>query len=274
MSIDVVKADGTREPFKEEKLRTSLRRSGARTEDIDHVVREVARELHDGLTTKEIYRHAFSVLKKKETTAANRYSLRRALFDLGPTGFPFERFLAQVFEYEGYIVEVGAELKGACATHELDLVAFKKDNCFIAEAKFHVRPGIKSDLQDALYSYARFLDLKGVQPHAEFCSVKEGMVITNTKFTRTATDYAECVGLSLLSWNYPKEHNLQKRVEDSGLYPVTVLSCLSKSEKKRLLEENIVLCSDLVERQRHLSSLGIPQKKIEKALEESRKLCS
>lgn len=51
-------------------------------------------------------------------------------------------------------------IQGKCAEHEIDIAAFKDDHSFIGEAKFHARPGIKSDLQVAMYSYARLLDLK------------------------------------------------------------------------------------------------------------------
>jgi hypothetical protein len=41
-------------------------------------------ELKEGMTTSEIYGHAFSLLKKYHVSLAARYSLKQAIMDLGP----------------------------------------------------------------------------------------------------------------------------------------------------------------------------------------------
>lgn len=274
MSVLIEKADGTKEPFQAQKLRNSLRRAGANQAEIHNVVSEIEGELHEGMTTREIYQHAFTILRKQADVVSTKYSLRRALFGLGPTGFPFEQFLARLYEAQGYRVDVGAVLPGTCGTHEVDLVASKEDDCFLAEAKFHMRPGIKSDMQVALYSYARFMDLKGIQPHKGACPVTHYRIITNTKFTSTAIAYAECAGVELLSWDYPKKNNLQDMIESIGFYPVSVLQHLSTKEKRMLMDAGVILCRDIVEKQQHLDMLGISDKKAAQALEESRKVCS
>ena len=160
MPIKITKADGTVEYFKVEKLRRSLRRSGARPEQVNHVIAELTPTLHDGIKTQEIYRNAFRLLHNNDSPVAARYSLRRALFNLGPTGFPFEKFLARLFASDGYSTKTGTMLQGKCAEHEIDVAAYKADHSFVGEAKFHARPGIKSDLQVAMYSYARLMDLR------------------------------------------------------------------------------------------------------------------
>ena len=146
----IKKADGTVEEFNENKLKRSLQRSGASKDEIDFIVGRIQQELHDGMRTQEIYQKAFAYLKVGEKPVAARYSLRRALFNLGPTGFPFEDLLSRLFKSEGYDVKTRSVLSGRCATHELDVAAYKSDHSFVAEAKFHAHPGIKSDLQVAL----------------------------------------------------------------------------------------------------------------------------
>lgn len=273
MSILITKADGTTEPFKVEKLRRSLRRSGASQAEITHVITTISKELVDGMLTQDIYRRAFTILHDQELPAAARYSLRRALFGLGPTGFPFETFLARLFEAEGYKTRVNINLQGKCAMHELDVGAYKADHSFVAEAKFHSRPGIKSDLQVAMYSYARLLDLRESRICQEdVCGVKEFWLVTNTKFTSTAMQYGECVGLTMLSWNYPRKNNLHDRIQRAGIYPVTVLQTLSQKQAQILIDREAILCRDIVQQPHILRHLHLSAKKAQDVLAEARSL--
>lgn len=273
MSIQITKADGTVEHFKIEKLRRSLRRSGAQPEEVNRVIAQIIPTLVAGVTTQEIYRNAFKILHQSDSPVAARYSLRRALFNLGPTGFPFERFLARMFALEGYTTKTGSLLQGRCAEHEIDLAAYKEDHSFVGEAKFHARPGIKSDLQVAMYSYARLMDLKGSKIcHEDICGIKEFWLITNTKFTSTARDYGECVGLKLLAWNYPKHNNLHDRIQRLRIYPITVLQGLTATQVKMLIERDIIICSDLVANPQVLQHLHLGTKRHESILNEAREL--
>ena len=274
MSIAIRKADGTVEYFKVEKLRRSLRRSGARPEEVNRVISTLMPTLHDGITTQEIYRNAFTLLHNSDSPVAARYSLRRALFNLGPTGFPFEKFLARLFTLDGYTTETGSMVAGSCAEHEIDLAAYKADHSFVAEAKFHARPGVKSDLQVAMYSYARLLDLQGKKIcYEDICGIKEFWLITNTKFTSTALKYGECVGLKLLSWDYPRRDNLHDRIQRAGVYPITVLQGLSAKQARILIDRDIVICSDLVANPHVLRHLHLSRRKYEAILNEARQLC-
>lgn len=275
MSFLVTKADGTTEYFKVEKLRRSLRRAGAAPEEVNQIVAEVNKTLQSGIQTQEIYRQAFTLLRQSRVPAAARYSLRRALFGLGPTGFPFELFLSRLFERDGgYKVATGSIISGKCAEHEIDVAAYKEDHSFVAEAKFHARPGIKSDLQVAMYSYARLLDLREAKICTDdICGIKEFWLITNTKFTSAAERYAECVGVKLLSWDYPKQNNLHDRIQRAGIYPVTVLQSISPSQIETLIARGIILCQDILEQPHMLRHLHISAKKHEALLEEVKAIC-
>ena len=269
----VTKADGTVEAFDPAKLRNSLKSAGAPKETVNDIVAQVEAIMHDGMRTGDIYRHAFSLLRSAPVPVTARYALRRALFGLGPTGFPFEAFLGKLFQKYGYETRTGVTIQGRCALHEVDLAAFKADHAFIAEAKFHVRPGIKSDLQVAMYSYARLLDL-GDQKicQDDICGVKNLKVITNTKFTRAAVDYAHCVGVELLSWDYPKTGNLYQMIEEHKLYPVTVLRGLSAAQKQLLLSQGVILCEDLIQQPQVLNELRLSARKMEALIMEARQL--
>lgn len=270
MSFSVRKADGTSEFFKVEKLRRSLRRAGAQPSEILEIVKDVEAHLYDGIRTQEIYRYAFELLRQMGAPIAARYSLRRALFGLGPTGFPFETFLARLFDVEGYTTQVGITLEGKCAPHEIDVAGYKHDHSFVAEAKFHARPGVKSDLQVAMYSYARFLDLQQQRICADdICGINEFWLITNTKFTTTAEKYGTCVGLQLLSWDFPHHNNLHDKIQRAGVYPITVLHSITSQQVSVLIQHGIILCRDLLERPGVVRHLHLSERKIEALMQEA-----
>ncbi|MCA9353953.1 MAG: ATPase [Candidatus Kaiserbacteria bacterium] len=271
MSVLITKADGTTEYFKVEKLRRSLRRAGASPDEINEIIADVDKTLVDGIRTQEIYRHAFDLLRRSRPPAAARYSLRRALFSLGPTGFPFESFLARLFQQDGYTTKTGITIQGKCAPHEIDVAAYRDDHSFVGEAKFHARPGIKSDLQVAMYSYARLLDLKNAQVcQDDTCGIKEFWLITNTKFTTTAQNYGNCVGLKMLSWDYPKHGNLHDRIQDTGIYPITVLQNLNAAQAEMLISRDIILCRELIQNEHILRHLHLSKRKHEALIQEAK----
>ncbi|MCA9361053.1 restriction endonuclease [Candidatus Kaiserbacteria bacterium] len=275
MPINVIKADGSTEEFVVSKLQKSLRRAGANRDEIASIVSEIEAIMHDGIRTQEIYRKAFELLRSSKAPVSARYSMRRALFGLGPTGFPFEDFLARIFEAEGYKTKTRVTLKGRCAEHELDVAAYNEKHSFVAEAKFHSRPGMKSDLQVALYSYARLIDLEAVSICSDdVCKISELMIVTNTKFTSSAEKYANCTGLTLLSWNYPKNNNLHDRIQRAGIYPITVLQSLSQTQKQALIKIGVITCKDILKEPQILKRLHLSSTRAEEVVKEATELCT
>lgn len=273
MHVSVTKADGSSEYFKVEKLRRSLRRAGATPAEVNEVVAQIQAELFSGMKTQEIYRRAFAFLRRHEAPAAARYSLRRALFSLGPTGFPFELFLARLFASDGYHTRTGIIIQGHCAEHEIDIAAFKDDHSFVGEAKFHSRPGVKTDLQVALYSHARLLDLRDNTICSEsVCAITEFWLVTNTKFTSAVERYSECVGIKLLSWDYPKNNNLHDRIQRAKIYPITVLQSLTLSQISILINQGIIICGDILARPEVLNLLHLSSRKNQAVLSEVRSI--
>jgi hypothetical protein len=272
--MKITKADGTVEDFNPHKLMTSLKRAGAQPSEIKHIVKDIERSLRDGMRTQIIYQKAFQLLRESNDPVAARYSLRRAVFGLGPTGFPFEDFLGKIFEAEGYKTKRRIMIKGKCAVHEIDLAAYSPVDSFIAEAKFHMHPGTKSDLQAALYSYARYLDLSDARICPEdVCGIISLYVITNTKFTHAALSYAQCKGIKLLSWDYPKNESLHAKIERYGLYPITVLTNLSVTQKQQLLMNGTIVCADILKSPQLISEIGLTGRKSEALQSEIATLC-
>ncbi|MDP2705441.1 MAG: restriction endonuclease [Patescibacteria group bacterium] len=271
-NIYVIKAHGDKELFAPEKLIRSLKNSGASDEMASDVLKSIESLLQDGMKTSDIYRLAFSLLHKKERVAAMRYSLKRALMDLGPSGFPFENFLSEVFKRKGFTVERDMIVSGNCVDHEVDLVISSPEKRIMVEVKFHNEIGIKSDVKVALYVAARFEDIFIKQGGPTDTKKEEGWLITNTKFTQAAIEYGMCKGLTMIGWNYPSKGNLQQLIEESGLHPLTCLSTLTTSQKQTLLSEGVVLCRDVVDHPR-LPSLGVNDAKLKKVIDEARSLC-
>lgn len=269
--ISITKSDGTKQLFEEEKLVNSLRHVGTPPEIIEDVVDEVEKEMRDGMTTADIYKHAFLLLRKHSTPVAAKYSVRRGMMELGPEGFPFEKFVARIFKMWGYDSITDQTVLGTCVDHEVDVVAWKGDSLAMIEAKYHNEFGMKSDLKIALYVKARFDDLS--QNDFDYGGVKrklsERWIFTNTKFTDKAIKYGECTNMKLISWNYPSKDNLHDIIGQNGLHPVACLTSLSRDQKKGLADRNTLVCVDLVGNPHLLDDIGIHGEIAEKVLTEA-----
>jgi restriction endonuclease len=267
----ITKADGQLEAFDPAKLEHSLAHAGASSTMRARILGAVTQKLHPGIMTEEIYRHAFEMLREHEVApVAARYSMKRAVFALGPSGFPFENFLAEVFKGHGWSVRTEVTLMGRCVPHEVDVLMEKDGHRVGIEAKFHNDPGGKTDIKDALYVKARYDDLR-LAPEAS-SRVDEGCLITNTRFTRNAIRYAQCSNLRLIGWDYPRTRGLLTLIEEAKVHPLTCLTTLSDSEKRRLLDQKIVLCKH-VQTPHILTEYGVKPDRIPKVLEEAKLLC-
>ncbi len=269
MAVLVAKADGTTEVFDPRKLRHSLTVAGASEDTVKKIETDITAELYNGISTSQIYRKAFLLLRDYRRGVAARYSLKRAVDEFGPSGFPFEAYLARLFETEGYTTKIDQIVLGGCVEHEVDVVLTKGREKTFVEAKFHNNPGYKTDLKTVLYVKARIDDLRKAMPNIPV----RGLVVTNTKFTSKAIQYAICEGLELLGWDYPEERDLHTRIDAAKLYPVTALTTLTTHEKTALLNKKMVVCSDLKHKPNALATAGIRGKRVETVLEEVGALC-
>jgi Restriction endonuclease len=269
----IVKADGSVEAFDGSKLEMSLQRSGAGEHTAQRIRQTIEASLGKRAGTHEIYKRAFQMLRQDTRAAAARYSLRRALFELGPTGHPFEDFVAQMFQKEGWKVEWRKQIPGKCVTHEVDVYATRDGEFLAAELKYHNDPGYKTDVKIALYVKARFDDIWQCDPNTQTCPVDHGFLITNTKFTSQAIAYAKCSGMQLLGWDYPEVGNLYDRMVATGLYPVTSLTLLKKAEKRLLIDKGIITCEQVRQHREALRDLSITPDRIGAIIAEANTLC-
>jgi transcriptional regulator NrdR family protein len=71
--IVVTKASGLIEPFSIKKLRNSLERAKASSEEINSIISELLPKLYQGISTKKIYSDAFRLLRNQSKHHAARY---------------------------------------------------------------------------------------------------------------------------------------------------------------------------------------------------------
>lgn len=265
----VIKKSGEKEIYNPEKVKRSMNRVGVPLNLQPEVLSHIQTKFQKGqLSTGEIFKHILEYLEPRDRKSSLRFNLREAIFELGPTGFPFEQYLAHIFRTMGYSVKTGVIMRGDCVSHEIDLVLEKNSHKEIVEAKFHNHTAVKTDVQVALYTYARFLDVK------EKNHVDNVWLVTNTKLSIDAISYANCKGIPIIAWNYPDKGNLQDFVEDPQMYPITILSSLSEQEKKRLIEKNIVFCRDILTKSdSELSDPLIRNDSLQRAKEDAQLVC-
>ena len=274
-SVEIIKSSGEKVKFSLDKLRLSLNRTGADKQIVNQIIDKVRDELYQGISTKEIYNRAFALLKKKKSYLASKYKLKKAIYELGPTGFPFESFVSATLKYSGYETHINKILQGKCVTHEIDVIAHKNSDTTIIECKFHSEQGLKCNVKIPLYINARFEDVKlhwDAIPKNK-TTLSNGWVVTNTRFTEDALLYGKCCGLYLLSWDYPKHNGLKDRIDRLGLYPITVSTQLTNREKQFLLSRDVVLCRELIGDVFYLDHLGVSEKRKDKIINEIKQLC-
>lgn len=274
-NVTITKASGQKATFSEEQLRRSLSRSGADEITIDNVIKQIEQQIYEGMPTQKIHKLAFKLLKKASRHYAAKYKLKQAIMELGPSGFPFEIYIASILQHKGYDVKVDQIIKGHCVNHEVDVVAQKDNDLFMVECKYHNHTGIICDVKIPLYIKARFDDIAQQERESPGTSkvFTKGWLVTNTRFSKDALDYGLCSGLNLIGWDFPRRESLKEMIDSSGLHPVTCLTTLNSKEKQRLLDEKIVLCKDLLEDRQALLQMNINPNRLENILREASTLC-
>ena len=274
-SISIRKRSGEIEAFNLDKLKNSLRRASVDEQLILKIAAEVEANLKDGMTTKQLYKMAYRMLKGTSRVQASKYKLKKALMQLGPSGFPFERLVGQLLSHEGFETEVGVFVQGNCVKHEVDVIAQRDQIHYMIECKYHSDEGRFCDVKVPLYIQSRFIDIRTEwKKHPDHHSkLHQGWVYTNTRFTTDAIEYGTCVDLGLTSWDFPSGKGLRERIDRAGLHPITALTSLTKYEKTLLLEKGIVICKELQQKPELLQQIGIKGSRLENILEDLEELC-
>ncbi|MFV8465689.1 ATP cone domain-containing protein [Flavobacterium sp. LB1P62] len=273
--MKIIKNSGDIVEFNAEKLKKSLLKSGANNEVVERILQSIQSEIYEGIATKQIYKMAFTMLKKTANSHAARYNLKEAIRLLGPAGFFFEKYIARLFFAEQYEAVTNLTLQGKCVSHEIDVVVKKNGTVAMVECKYHAGRDAASDVKVPMYILSRFNDLKGRQ-HAVFGQeeiILKCWIVTNNRFTTDAIDFANCSELNLLSWNYPEDNNLKTKNDNGNLYPVTCLTTLSLAEKDKLLILNVILVKEIINNSDCLEKIELSNSRIKNVLKEASDLC-
>lgn len=272
--MNVVKYSGEKVSFNAEIFKKSILKSGASVEQVNQVFENISHKLHDGISTQQLYEYAFNELYKIKNSFAARYSLKKALRDLGPEGYFFEDWVGKLLSQMGYKTTTGKTIQGNAVTHEIDVIAVKDTELNLCECKFRNDVDAKISVTTPMYFLSRFNDLK--QNTFTFFNQELkptlGWVITNAYFTLDAIAFAEFYGIKLLSWDYPSGNSIKNIVDSTRFYPITCLTSLTDYEKKFLLNNQVVLVNDICAHPEKLSGISFTQDKMDLIINEAKEL--
>lgn len=272
--MKVRKYSGELVDFEASRLKDSLLKSGATEETVAHVWDKMSHTLFDGMTTRQLYKMAFQLLKQQRNSLAARYSLKKALRDLGPSGYLFEKWVARLFRYNQYETQTGLILEGNAVSHEVDVVAQKGKTLLLIECKFRNTVDAKVNVTNPMYFLSRFLDLKEKEFNFFGSDVRfsQAWLVTNAYLTKDAVSFGDYYGLQLLSWDYPGGDSIKNRVDSTGLYPLTCLTTINAIEKEKLLSANYILVKDILDEPDSLNNLGATAHRVKKIYKEAYEL--
>lgn len=251
--------------------------AGASDVVANEVAQSLALEVHEGMSSKSLYKRAFKMLKKRHRPSASRYKLKQAMLEFGNSGFPFEDFVAEILRSQGFEAKTRQLLQGVCVQHEVDVVAENDQQIIWVECKYHPMPESVSNIKIPLYIHSRFRDLaqnaSKRSDHADK-TVSNGWIVTNTRFSDDALQYGRCAGLHLVSWSYPSGGSLREMIDRAHLYPITCLTTLNRHEKDLLLNNGVVLCQALTDSGRWQDLLSLSPQRRQLIVKEARALCA
>jgi len=265
-SLYVINCRGEREPFSLTKVYLSAKRAGASKGLAQKISQIIRKEVYPGIKTSEIFKRIKEILNQESPQVALKFSLKEGMRKLGPSGFPFEKFIGEIFTKLGYEVKLNLYPRGRCLKYETDFLAQKDSNppttlplakgerapiLYIGECKFRNLPeeGLVHS-ETALSYWAKILDLKkgNLFEKGKFKGFKvKPILVTNAKFTKEAIKYSMCVGIELLGWRCPKSGGLENIIDKEGFYPITILPSLNKNLADAFIKRKTVLAKDILE---------------------------
>lgn len=261
----IYKSSGIPETFSRKKLIRSLEHSGLPRRKCYSIADKVCQEIHPGSKTSDIYRKTLQLVKQTSPVATAHYSLKRALFDLGPEGHHFEEYIARFFQELGFETTTCEIHQGKFVKHEVDVIAHLPGKRYFAECKFHNRAGIKNDVKISLYVKARWDDLREGPQGSD---IEKFYIFSNTAFSLDAMIYGKGSGMLLMGVNSPAEDSFLDQIKRLKLYPVTSIRSLPRIVRNELLKKKVVLAKDLLPRRGLLRQLGLSEADINKVMSE------
>lgn len=200
--VFIIKASGDVVPYDVQKLRNSLFRIRVDEKLIQQVIQQVSHLLVENMTMHQIYRIVIKILRNASQYLAANYDLKKAMMQLGTSGYLFEKDIGELIKRRGFSVQNNRYLPSRCVNHEVDVVAKKKGKFVVVQSKYHNRPNLKCDVKVALYVRARVDDIELKISESQSVRI-EWCLVTNTRFTADPLQYGVCAGLHMVSWDHP-----------------------------------------------------------------------
>ena len=272
--MKVTKYNGELVDYNPKALKISLTKSGASKEEVEEVFELLSKDIYDGIGTQDLYNLAFESLKKYRNSYAARYSLKKALRDLGPEGYYFEKYIKRLMESVGFKAINGQTVQGDAVTHEIDVIAQKDEVLYFCECKFRNDIDAKISVTTPMYFMSRMIDVKNREYSYFDKSLKptKGFLVTNAYLTSDSVDWAKHYNIGMISWNYPENMSLKYLIDNLAIYPVTCLTSLSKEQHKVLMDAGCLLVKDILVKEDYLKSLDLPNHLIDQLVEEANEL--
>ncbi|MEA3344622.1 MAG: hypothetical protein U9Q16_03015 [Patescibacteria group bacterium] len=272
--FNVLKFNGEKEPFSFNKVYESAKRVGASKDFAKEIAEIVEKEAYQGIKTSEIFKKVKKLLKREKNNASLKFSLKEAMRKLGPTGFPFEKYISEIFSRNGFKTKLNQNIKGHCCKYEIDFLAEKENLLYVAECKYRNLSKAKVHSNIALANFARFIDIQkgNFLKNKKFKNLNiKSLLVTNTKFTRKNIEYSKCVGVELLGWNYPKKAGLERIIDDNRFYPITILPSLNNRIAEIFASKKMMLIQDIskINISNFTQKTGISKKVLEKLKKEA-----
>ncbi|MEM5812862.1 MAG: restriction endonuclease [Candidatus Aenigmatarchaeota archaeon] len=267
----VTKFDGRKEEFQKDKIINTCIRAGASQEIATKIADEIESKAYDGISTKEIYQMIKKLLERYETISARIYTLREAIASLDP--FIFEIFIKRVLENYEYICEYNKIIQGFAVEHQIDIIARNKmQELILVECKRHRNAHRFCGLDTCLQVYATFEDiLDGFKNNKNNYNFKRAWIITNTKFSEHAKQYARVKGIILTGWKYPENESLEVLIEKKAIYPVNILKT-KKNIIEKIMQNGIITIKELEEN--NLRKIGISENIIRNLIKQKEDILS
>jgi len=263
--IYVINSRGEKEFFSPRKVYQSARKAGASKQLAEKISQQIEKEVYPEIRTLRIFQKIKKLLSQESPRAALKFHLKQSLFKLGPSGFPFEKFIGEIFSNNGFKVKLNQIIQGKCLSYEIDFLAQKDNFLYFGECKFRNRGESLIHSKVALANYARFLDIKEGNSLQKLKNPNwQTILVTNNKFSRATIKFSQCKKTGLLGWRYPKGKSLEKIIEEKRLYPITILPSFKKSFVPFFNSAKIMLAKDIlqIDLEKFSQKSGLPLKKL------------
>ncbi len=269
MTKNIKSSTGKWEKFNSERYRLSLLRTTAPDALIENLIKSIE-EAPEIRSSQDIYDYTYLYLKISDRSLAARYSLKQALYQLGFHPSAFLQFIGKMFMEQDYTVRMEHTLKGQCVDHDTHIIIERDELRYLIQCVYKKEPGHYMDISSVLSIKALFDDLseywKQSQKPALVCN--KALLITNAHITPKALSFAACNDIELLGWHYPENADLSSMIHTQGLYPISCLTGLTKTQKIILIQMNFLLCRELLGRRNLLRKIQVPGKYRKSILDE------